>query len=106
MFHNFISLGAWCPTAASMSKYGLRNGSFLFDWLGTPRFESVIHFIENEFSDFLLKENIYQVMLKFLKTRSLMLFFLMIENILLDLRKVMMFYTRSIKEKLIILIRR
>ena len=58
MFHNFISLGAWCPTAASMSKYGLRNGSFLFDWLGTPRFESVIHFIENEFSDFLLKENL------------------------------------------------
>lgn len=58
MFDNFISLGSWCPTAASMSKYGLRSWSSPFDWLGTPDLKSVLYFLEYDFEDFLLMENL------------------------------------------------
>lgn len=58
MFDNFISLGPWCATAASMSKHGLRSWSGPFDWVLTPCFESVLNLIENDFEDFLLRENL------------------------------------------------
>lgn len=58
MFSNFVSLGAACPTASSMSKYGLRSWSGPFDWLVTESLEWVLYFIENSFVDFLERKNL------------------------------------------------
>lgn len=58
MFDYFISLGFTCPVASSMSKYGLRSFSGVFDWLITPDFGWVLHYIETDFKDFLLQENL------------------------------------------------
>lgn len=58
MFDYFVSLGAACPVASSMSRYGLRSFSGVFDWLITPNFGSVLHCIETNFEDFLLQENL------------------------------------------------
>lgn len=58
MFSNFISLGSACLTASSMSKYGLRSCSGPFDWLVTDSLEWVLHYMENDFEDFLLKDNL------------------------------------------------
>lgn len=57
MFDNFISLGFFCGVASSLSKYGFRSKSYPFDWYHS-NFKSVIHFIDTDFSDFLLKENL------------------------------------------------
>lgn len=40
-----------------MSKYGLRSFSGVFDWLVSD-FVWVLHYIETDFSDFLLQENL------------------------------------------------
>lgn len=53
MFSNFVSLGTACPVASSMSKYGLRSFSGSFDWFITSRFDIVLHYLENDFKDFL-----------------------------------------------------
>lgn len=58
MFSNFVSLGAACPTASSMSKYGLRSFSGPFDWLVTSCLDWVLYYMENGFNDFLEKENL------------------------------------------------
>lgn len=58
MFSNFISLGSACLTASSMSKYGLRSSSGPFDWLVTDSLQWVLHYMENDFEDFLLKDNL------------------------------------------------
>lgn len=58
MFDYYISLGPRCPIASSMSKYGLRSFSGLFDWLITPKFEWVLHYIETDFQDFLKMEDL------------------------------------------------
>lgn len=58
MFDYFISLGPACPLASSMSKYGLRSFSGPFDWLYTPSFKWVLHYLETDFKDFLLQENL------------------------------------------------
>jgi hypothetical protein len=58
MFSSFVSLGAACPTASSMSKYGLRSYSAPFDWLITSNFQWVLHYMMNDFSDFLQKNNL------------------------------------------------
>lgn len=58
MFDNFVSLGNECPVAVSMSKYGLRNWSGVFDWLVTGNFNIVLHLIEHNFKDFMLKESL------------------------------------------------
>ena len=52
MFENFISLGAGCQVAASMSKFGLRSWSGVFDWLFTDRFEWILYYLENNFKGF------------------------------------------------------
>lgn len=57
MFKHFISLGWFCGTAAALSKHGLRNFSGPFDWYFSG-FEGVIHILENDFEDFLLKDNL------------------------------------------------
>lgn len=61
MFSNFISLGQACPTASSMSKYGLRSWSGPFDWLITDSLQWVLHFIENDFEDFLVRDNLERI---------------------------------------------
>lgn len=58
IFEDFCSLGTLCPTASSMSKYGLRSYSGVFDWLITYDFKYVLHYMENDFGDFLRKENL------------------------------------------------
>lgn len=58
MFDCYISLGPACPMASSMSKYGLRSFSGVFDWLITSDFKWVLHYIETDFKDFLLQENL------------------------------------------------
>lgn len=57
MFDNFISLGHFCGTAASLSKHGFRNASYPFDWYHS-NFKSIMHFLDTDFSDFLLKDNL------------------------------------------------
>ena len=56
-FDNCISLGWFCGTALSMIELGLRNFSGPFDWFLSD-FESVLYMIENDFTDFMLKENL------------------------------------------------
>lgn len=58
VFSNFISLGSACQTASSMAKYGLRGWSGPFDWLVTGSLQWVLHYMENDFEDFLKKENL------------------------------------------------
>ncbi len=58
MFDYFISLGSHCPIAASMAKYGMRAFSAPFDWLITADFKWVIHYMETDFKDFLLRKNL------------------------------------------------
>lgn len=59
VFDNFISLGWFCGTAASMKKYGLRSFSGPFDWYFND-FYGVLSCIENRFEDFLLKDNLQE----------------------------------------------
>lgn len=49
----YISLGYSCCVAESLSRYGLRGFSGVFDWLNSRSFLGVIQLIENDFSDFL-----------------------------------------------------
>lgn len=58
VFENFVSLGAKCPVAASMAKFGLRSWSGVFDWLITDDFQWVLYYIENDFAGFFEKENL------------------------------------------------
>ena len=57
MFKAFISLGWACVTAASMGKYGLRDGAYPFDWVRS-QLNGVLHFLENDFEDFLCREHL------------------------------------------------
>ena len=58
MFENCFSLGGNCATACALSKLGLRNIiSGPFDWISTP-YAAVLEQIENEFADFMNKENL------------------------------------------------
>ena len=58
MFHNFVSLGPYCATAASMAKYGLRSWSGPFDWLITRSLKWILYFMDNDFEGFLEKGNL------------------------------------------------
>lgn len=57
MFSNFISLGWTCATASSLAKNGFRNCSGPFDWYYSE-LKGVLHFIDADFSDFLVKDNL------------------------------------------------
>lgn len=57
MFKNYVSLGGACDVAKGLKKYYLRSQSGPFDWLVSP-FEGVIDCIENQFEDFLVRENL------------------------------------------------
>ena len=55
---NFVSLGSACPVAASMSKYGFRGFSGVFDWLVTESLQGVLYYLEHDFAGFLEKDNL------------------------------------------------
>ncbi len=57
MFDSFISLGWYCGTASAMSRHGLRKMSSPFDWSFSELY-GVMHFLESDFNDFMLKDNI------------------------------------------------
>jgi len=44
-----------------MSKYGLRSWSGPFDWLITDSLQWVLHFMENDFEDFLLRDHLERI---------------------------------------------
>lgn len=56
-YDNCLSLGWFCGTASSLSRLGLRNFSGPFDWFFSD-FDSVMSQIDNEFVDFMIKENL------------------------------------------------
>ena len=56
-YENCFSLGCNCWAAASLAKLGLRSFSGPFDWYWSD-FDSVISQIDNEFADFMKKENL------------------------------------------------
>lgn len=57
-YKNCISLGWFCGTASSMSRYGLRSHSGPFDWYLSD-LESVLKLIGTDFSDFMEKDNLF-----------------------------------------------
>lgn len=57
MYNYFISLGWFCGTASSLSKYGFRDFSGPFDWYYSD-LQGVIHFLETDFEDFLCRDNL------------------------------------------------
>lgn len=56
-YENCISLGWFCGTASSMNMHGLRSFSGPFDWCFT-HLDAVLAAIENDFSDFMMRENL------------------------------------------------
>lgn len=78
MFKAFISLGAACMTAASMEKYGLRDGSYPFDWVVSQLY-GVFHFLENDFEDFLCRENLSEDGKRFYDGKWRIHFFMMVQ---------------------------
>lgn len=56
-YNNCVSLGWFCGTASSLAILGLRNFSGPFDWYFSD-FDSVIRQIDDEFIDFMRKENL------------------------------------------------
>lgn len=56
-YSNCISLGWFCGTAGSMAKLGLRSHSGPFDWYYSD-YWAVLKQMENDFSDFMMKENL------------------------------------------------
>lgn len=56
-YNNCFSLGCACTTASSLSKLGIRSVSGPFDWIDSD-FNSVMSQIDNEFADFMKKENL------------------------------------------------
>ena len=56
-YDNCISLGWFCGKASSMAQYGLRSFSGPFDWC-TSNLNSVLKMLENDFEDFMKKENL------------------------------------------------
>lgn len=56
-YSNCISLGWFCGTASSLSKLGLRSNSSPFDWYFS-HYWAVLKQIENDFSDFMKRENL------------------------------------------------
>lgn len=52
MYDHIISLGWYCGTAASMSKYGFREASGPFDWMFSD-LPGILYFLETSFKDFL-----------------------------------------------------
>lgn len=59
-FNNVVSLGWFCGIAMSMKKNGFRSFSGPFDWYFSDLI-GILQNIENDFSEFMLKENLQEV---------------------------------------------
>lgn len=57
-FQFCISLGDGCRTAGCLGKAGLRSFSGPFDWCTSPKLSSVLKIIEDDFKDFLQRDNL------------------------------------------------
>lgn len=57
-YKNCISLGWFCGVASSMGRFGLRSHAGPFDWYYSD-LEPVLKLIETDFSDFMVKENLF-----------------------------------------------
>lgn len=57
-FENCISLGSNCVMSTFMCRTGLHSFDAPFDWVYTQNFSSIIKLIDNNFIDFLNKENL------------------------------------------------
>ncbi|MBQ7384149.1 MAG: hypothetical protein IJV72_05085, partial [Clostridia bacterium] len=55
-----VSLGCFCGVAMELERIGLRNCSLPFDWVISGDFQYVLRMIENGFTGFAEKENLYQ----------------------------------------------
>ena len=60
-YKNIISLGYFCGISIDLRKLVLRDYSGPFDWLLTKKYSQVIKLIENNFKDFMLEDNLYQL---------------------------------------------
>ncbi|SHN65797.1 Putative papain-like cysteine peptidase [Butyrivibrio hungatei DSM 14810] len=58
-YKNYISLGYFCSVAMELEKYGLRDYSYPFDWIISD-FEGIVSAINDNFSDYLDYDNLYQ----------------------------------------------
>lgn len=56
-YENCLSLGWFCGTASSLSKLGLRSFAGPFDWFFSD-LDAIINQIDNEFIDFMIRENL------------------------------------------------
>lgn len=52
-----VSLGWFCATASALQRYGLRSSAGPFDWMISD-FDSVLQVMENNFCDYMSKENL------------------------------------------------
>ncbi len=59
-YKHFVSLGANCFVSEDLKRLGLRDCAYPFDWLFAFDFSGVISAIENNFSDFLSYDVLYQ----------------------------------------------
>lgn len=57
IYNDVVSIGKNCLVASGLGKNGYRSFSGPFDWCDTTM-QCVMHYLETDFSDFLLRENI------------------------------------------------
>jgi len=57
MYREVISLGWFCGTASSMSRYGYRSSSTPFDWVYSE-LKGILKLIDEDFEGFMSKDNI------------------------------------------------
>lgn len=57
IYNDVVSIGKSCLVASGLGKNGFRSFSGPFDWCITTM-ECVVHYLETDFSDFLLRENL------------------------------------------------
>lgn len=59
-YDHIISLGYSCQVAEQMRRLGLSTASFPFDWLFTRKIDKLIQVLENDFSGWLMEENLIE----------------------------------------------
>ena len=60
IYDHVISLGYSCQIAEQLRRLGLSTASFPFDWLFTRKIDKLIQALEDDFSDWLLEENLIE----------------------------------------------
>ena len=63
--YDFIMpIGATCTTAHNLRKNGLQKEALPFDWAWIPSLDTITELFKNQFTTFLLKENLHFVLLE------------------------------------------